>query len=564
MSQIQVDTIINANGEGAPDFPNGVVVTGVVTATTLNQNVSGILTATSLSLSGDISGVTDIDATGSLSLGGDINAGVITATTFKGDGGSLTGVAAAASGVAGLDIPNGAPVAIAATDGKFYPVTGTNAEKGIPTEWDSDETNQIKVTYDTSNDRVVFVYRDRSSEVGYARVGIVTNTTITFGAESARFQPSVITQYVNAVYCTNTNKVVAVYEKSDKPAACVGTVDPSNNTIAWGTPVEIDSNTSTSYLTAGYDSTTNRIVCVATQAGPKYAWVGEVSGTSTTWGSRVSVPGTAGGPNWNSIICDNGVATYIFNNSIIGGTIDAGTNSITFGTSQTMPWADGNTNIDYTALAIDPDTNKICAVTPKNGTGYFMSARAITRSGTVYTAHPEITLKYNWCTNPAVSYAGQKGKFVAIFGDGNNGVNGTKSVELNIADDNSISKTEIHTISGSSMDSTFEAWGCYDPDEQAAIFGYQNKGDDRDGWYYVEKARISNGTRGGYVGLAQTAYTAGQTAKLSVVGSISTNQTGLATASPYYLKGDGTFGTVAGTGDFLIGNALSATDLLLR
>ena len=552
MSQLQVDTILNTNGDGAPDFPNGMTVTGVVTATTLNQNVTGVITATSLNLSGDI-------------LADNINTtGVITATTFKGDGGSLTGVAAAAKGVAGLDIPNGAPVAIAATDGKFYPVTGTNAAKGIPTEWDSDETNQIKVTYDTSNDRVVFVYRDRQTEVGYARVGIVTDTTITFGAESARFQPSVISGYYNAVYCTNTNKVVVIYVKSDKPHAVVGTVDSSNNTISWGTPVEIDSNTSTSYVTAAYDSTTNRIVCVATQAGPKYAWVGEVSGTSTTWGSRVSVPGTSGGPNWNSIICDNGVATYIYNNYIVGGTIDAGTNSITFGTEQAIPWADGNTALDYTALAIDPDTNKICAVTPKNGTGYFLAARAITRSGTVYTAHTEITVKYNWCSNPAVSYAGQKGKFVAIFGDGNNGVNGTKSVELDIADDNSISKSEIHTLSGASMDATFEAWGCYDPDEKAAIFGYQNRGDDRDGWYYVQKARISNGTRGGYVGLAQTAYTAGQTAKLSVVGSISTNQTGLTTASAYYLKGDGTFGTAAGTGDFLIGNALSGTDLLLR
>ena len=151
MSQLQVDTILNTNGDGAPDFPNGMTVTGVVTATTLNQNVSGILTATSLSLSGDIIDVNNINTTG-----------VITATTFKGDGGSLTGVAAAAKGVAGLDIPNGAPVAIAATDGKFYPVTGTNAVKGNPTEWDPDETNQIKVTHDTSNDRVVFIYRDRS------------------------------------------------------------------------------------------------------------------------------------------------------------------------------------------------------------------------------------------------------------------------------------------------------------------------------------------------------------------------------------------------------------------
>ena len=29
------------SGDGAPDFPNGITVTGIVTATTLNQNVTG-------------------------------------------------------------------------------------------------------------------------------------------------------------------------------------------------------------------------------------------------------------------------------------------------------------------------------------------------------------------------------------------------------------------------------------------------------------------------------------------------------------------------------------------
>ena len=62
MSQLQVDTILNTNGDGAPDFPNGMTVTGVVTATTLNQNVSGIITATSLSLSGDITGVDNLSS----------------------------------------------------------------------------------------------------------------------------------------------------------------------------------------------------------------------------------------------------------------------------------------------------------------------------------------------------------------------------------------------------------------------------------------------------------------------------------------------------------------------
>ena len=39
MSKIQVDTIVNKDDNGAPDFPFGASVTGVVTATSLS--VSG-------------------------------------------------------------------------------------------------------------------------------------------------------------------------------------------------------------------------------------------------------------------------------------------------------------------------------------------------------------------------------------------------------------------------------------------------------------------------------------------------------------------------------------------
>ena len=58
MSQINVNTITGKDGGSAVNFPNGITVTGVVTATTLNQNVSGIVTATSFSgpLTGDVTG----------------------------------------------------------------------------------------------------------------------------------------------------------------------------------------------------------------------------------------------------------------------------------------------------------------------------------------------------------------------------------------------------------------------------------------------------------------------------------------------------------------------------
>ena len=74
MSIIRADSIKNRSGLGAPDFPNGITVTGVVTATTLN-NVAN-----------------NIDVDDFISVGSNIhlgNAGIITASSFIDDGTNL-------------------------------------------------------------------------------------------------------------------------------------------------------------------------------------------------------------------------------------------------------------------------------------------------------------------------------------------------------------------------------------------------------------------------------------------------------------------------------------------
>ena len=74
MSIIRADSIKIRSGLGAPDFPNGITVTGVVTATTLN-NVAN-----------------NIDVDDFISVGNNIhlgNAGIITASSFVDDGTNL-------------------------------------------------------------------------------------------------------------------------------------------------------------------------------------------------------------------------------------------------------------------------------------------------------------------------------------------------------------------------------------------------------------------------------------------------------------------------------------------
>lgn len=73
--RIRADNFTDKSGSGAPSFPSGIIVTGIVTATTLDQNVTG-----------------DISATGSISAGSSV-----TAAEYYGDGSGLTNVGLAQS-----------------------------------------------------------------------------------------------------------------------------------------------------------------------------------------------------------------------------------------------------------------------------------------------------------------------------------------------------------------------------------------------------------------------------------------------------------------------------------
>jgi hypothetical protein len=113
MSQLYVDNIKNRTG-GAIGAPSGAVVTGVATATQFSGDIVGV----AATFSGDVSiggtltyeDVTNIDSVGLITArsgikvtGGEIlvgsgfsvgQAGVVTATSFVGDGAGLTGVSA--------------------------------------------------------------------------------------------------------------------------------------------------------------------------------------------------------------------------------------------------------------------------------------------------------------------------------------------------------------------------------------------------------------------------------------------------------------------------------------
>ena len=72
MSSLRVTTLRGRSGNESPSLPDGVVITGVATATSFSGNLTG-------------------NATG-LTGTPNLNVGVVTATSFEGNGSGLTGL----------------------------------------------------------------------------------------------------------------------------------------------------------------------------------------------------------------------------------------------------------------------------------------------------------------------------------------------------------------------------------------------------------------------------------------------------------------------------------------
>ena len=79
MSRLRANQITNENANGAPNFPHGLTVTGIVTASTTNSTSNQIVVGSAVTANSQ-----GIDVTG-----------IVTATSFKGSGANLTSLPSA-------------------------------------------------------------------------------------------------------------------------------------------------------------------------------------------------------------------------------------------------------------------------------------------------------------------------------------------------------------------------------------------------------------------------------------------------------------------------------------
>ena len=105
MSRLRANQITNENANGAPNFPHGLTVTGIVTASTSASSLSQIVVGSAVTANSQGIDVTGIVTATTVKVGSAISMtdSAVSATRYFGDGSQLSGIVAD-SGLASVQV----------------------------------------------------------------------------------------------------------------------------------------------------------------------------------------------------------------------------------------------------------------------------------------------------------------------------------------------------------------------------------------------------------------------------------------------------------------------------
>ena len=106
-------------------------------------------------------------------------------------------------------------------------VSGTSISWGSQVVLETGQTKNLATVYDSTEQRVVVMYRDGTDNLGKSKVGEVSGSSITFGS-AVTFNTDTYGQYHTSAYEPISKKVVTTYMQSDKGKCVVGTVSGSS------------------------------------------------------------------------------------------------------------------------------------------------------------------------------------------------------------------------------------------------------------------------------------------------------------------------------------------------
>ena len=508
-----------------------------------------------------------------------VNAGVVTATSFIGDGSQITNIPAGGGSLeatASGTLSDGSTVIVNA-DGTVSVAAQTGSASpsaGSEVAISSTSSGVTATAYDSTNQRIVIAYKNYNGSFSVeAVVGTVnvSNNSITFGTPAVISSSNI--SYIGATFDSTNDRVVVTYMdngNSNYGTAAVGEVDPSNNTISFGTPVVYNSARS-NYPRATFDSTNGKVVFTYQDTGNNsygIARVGEVN------------------PSNNSISFPSSEVVFEYANSqYIGATFDSTSGKVVIAyTSPYSPWNgkavvgtvsgtsisfgsstvfDSSARVEYPEPVYDPSTDRtVIAYRDGNNTDRGVAVVGTVSGTSISFGSYNPIFDSDRVYSPSTVYDSVNQKVVIAYSDGGDSVYGKAIIATVYPSNNNITFGSPTTFASGS---TSYISAAYDSTNKRIVYAYQDNDNTSDATavVYAVNTISTNLTAENFIGISNGAYTNGQTATIQIAGSVDDAQSGLTPGQQYYVQNDGTLSETADSPSVLAGTAVAATKLMI-
>lgn len=373
------------------------------------------------------------------------------------------------------------------------------------------------IVYDPSVQRFVIFYVN-GSNFGAARVATIAGNSIQLLGAEVVFR-SATTNGIGAVYDPVSRKIVVVYTSGGNTSAIVGTT--TSTSISFGTAVNAYASSAPDNRgnTITYDTTNSKVVIAGmNNTSTLTAIVGTVSGTSISFGATT-----------------------------------------TFGTTSLYACA-------RVSSAFDQNAGRVLFAY-RDGTNGAAFGAVGTVSGTSISVGTPVQIQGVLLNSSSCAYDPVQKKTVVVY-NGN-----TNYYVVATISGTTVSFTSPVTIATTdNTDNRSWVASTYSPQNQTPIVFFYSSTLNRYMGTTVQTATVTNtnlignGFVGGtnFVGFSTASYTNGQSAVISVNGSVNTNQTNLLTGRAYYVQADGSLGLAPGPMNVYAGRASSSTSLIVK
>jgi len=468
--------------------------------------------------------------------------------------------------VASGTLPSGQPVVVNA-DGTVSVVAGSDEGIGSAVVFDSTAAvSNSACVFDSSNNKVIIVYESNAGgtvKMEYV-VGTVSGSSISFGSVGEVMSSN--NRQIDAVFDTNSNRIVVVFgngNDSNHGYAIVGSL--SGTTVTWGSATEFK-NAEVRNPSITFDSSNNKVVIAYRDQGNSgygTSVVSTVSGTSISFGTDVVYSSRSAqdyttlsfDTNANKVVViyqDSGDTSYGRANvgTVSGTSISWGT-VVIFTSSNTWRWES----------TFDSSNNKVVAVYRDSGDSNKSKAIVGTVSGTSISF------------GTPVVFSSVESRFEIAF-DSN--ANKVVIINMTTYSSPNVGNVIVGTVSGTDISFTTTQFLtgnpngedendiCFDSNANKMVLAYTDGTNSDYGTSKVFTVASTNLTSENYIGIAKGAAADGTSAVVQTSCSINDAQSGLTAGQDYYVQTDGTLGLTAADPSVLAGTAVSATKLIVK